>query len=43
MRERVTLVDGRVTIESQEGKGTVIRAVIPAHPESAHAPLSEAG
>ncbi len=29
MRERVTLVGGTVDIESEEGKGTVVRAVIP--------------
>jgi signal transduction histidine kinase len=31
MRERVTLVGGTVDIESQEGKGTLVRALIPAH------------
>ena len=30
MRERVTLVGGTVEIESQEGKGTLVRALIPA-------------
>jgi signal transduction histidine kinase len=30
MRERVTLVGGTVEIESEEGKGTLVRALIPA-------------
>ena len=30
MRERIVLVNGEVTIESEEGAGTVIRALIPA-------------
>ena len=29
MRERVTLVGGTVEIESEEGRGTVVRALIP--------------
>jgi signal transduction histidine kinase len=30
MRERVTLLGGTVDIESEGGKGTLVRAVIPA-------------
>jgi signal transduction histidine kinase len=44
MRERVTLVGGEVTIESHQGKGTVIRALIPVNGASAADPrLTEAG
>jgi signal transduction histidine kinase len=44
IRERVTLVDGEVTITSAEGQGTVIRAVIPIPRTSeADVRLSEAG
>jgi two-component system sensor histidine kinase DegS len=34
MRERAELVDGRLVIDSTHGKGTVIRAVLPAVYES---------
>jgi signal transduction histidine kinase len=30
MRERATLVSGEVSVESEEGRGTVVRALIPA-------------
>jgi hypothetical protein len=30
MRERVTLVSGEVSIRSEEGAGTVLRALVPA-------------
>ena len=44
MRERITLVGGTVDIDSGEGKGTVVRAVIPASPRPApHLPATQAG
>ena len=43
IRERVLLVDGEVTITSAEGRGTVIRALIPVRTSEADIPLSEAG
>jgi signal transduction histidine kinase len=30
MRERIALVNGRVTVQSASGQGTVVRALIPA-------------
>ena len=30
MRERVELVDGRLLVDSAQGKGTVVRAELPA-------------
>jgi signal transduction histidine kinase len=44
MRERVTLVAGEMTITSEEGKGTVVSALIPVNGTTGAAlPLSEAG
>jgi signal transduction histidine kinase len=42
IKERVNLVDGDVTITSAQGKGTIVRALIPTRP-GARLPLSEAG
>jgi signal transduction histidine kinase len=44
MRERVTLVGGSVDIESAEGSGTIVRAVIPAdRGELSELPVSQTG
>ncbi len=44
MRERITLVGGTVEIDSGEGKGTVVRAVIPVSPRRApQVPATQAG
>jgi signal transduction histidine kinase len=43
MRERVELVAGQLLVDSAHGKGTVVRAQLPALHESATVPHSEAG
>jgi signal transduction histidine kinase len=41
MRERVELVDGRLVIDSTPGRGTVVRAEIPALHETVDGGVSE--
>ena len=41
MRERVELVDGRLVIDSTPGRGTVVRAEIPAVHEPVDGGVSE--
>jgi signal transduction histidine kinase len=43
MRERVELVDGRLSIESTPGRGTVVRAELPATRALGDGEASESG